>query len=163
MAFLVLIVTCFANSTLLLRGSYGVSLASFYGLPAISRTTGKMYALISDDQDEYSLFESTRTFGLIWKKVPGISVGVSYNDYHRGHDVLISPDSRLLFTRHNTTLSHGSHVLLSDVIDISVSPPKVLVQGLMCCGAGGPTEKELEGNHQRVLPIARAADLKLDP
>ena len=147
------------NSYRLQSGDYGVALVSFYGQPAMSRTTGTRYALMSTNwyKDEYNLFESSRTFGLVWKKVPGIALGYSFNGFHRGHDVLISRDSKRLFTRRNTALNYGSHVVLSDVIDISVSPPKVLVQGPMCCMDGEDTEEGVERNHQRILPIARAA------
>ena len=162
LALVVLPVACFANSSLLQGGNYGVAFAPSYGQPAISRTTGKMYALLDRpwyDQG-YDLYESSNTFGLIWKKVRGIGPSLSYNGFHQGHDILISADSRLLFTRRNTVGDDGPHVLLSDVIDISVSPPKVLVQGPMCCMDGEETLEGVERNHQRILPIARAAGLK---
>lgn len=163
LAFVVVPVAYCTNSSVLRRGDYGVALASFYGQSAVSRTTGTRYAIIATDVDEYNLFESTRTLGLIWKKVPGITLGFSYNGFHQGHDVLVSPDNRLLFTRRNTTSSDGSHIILSDVIDVSVSPPKVLVQGPMCCMDGEETEESVERNHQRILPMARAAGLNLVP
>jgi hypothetical protein len=121
-----------------------------------------MYALMGRPwfEEGYDLFESSRTFGFIWKKVPRVSVGFSYG-FHRGYDVLISPDSKLLFTRRSTTLSDGLHIFLSDVIDISVNPPKVLVPGRMCCMDGEDTREGVERNHQRILPIARAAGLDL--
>lgn len=102
---------------------------------------------------------------MIWKRVPGVEIGHTYNGLHPGYDVLISSDSKLLFVRRNTLLKgrYSPHIILSDVIDISTNPPQILVQGPDCCMDGDQSKEALEKNHEKVLRIARAAGLNHDP
>jgi hypothetical protein len=164
-AIALLLVFSLANSALLKHQGYYISPEHLFSSQlAVSQITGTKYAVLATDVNDYSLFESNDIFGIIWKLVPGVRLGISYDGYHPGTDVVISPNSRLLFVRRSTRKAWNSpHILLSDVIDIGTDPPQTLVQGPDCCMDGNETEEGLERNHRKVLEIARAAGLNPDP
>ncbi|WP_378942758.1 hypothetical protein [Mesorhizobium sp. ANAO-SY3R2] len=138
------------------------------GTLEFTTTSGKRYALFHGGYwqnygDGWGLYQVAGSTGFFWQLIPDVKVGYSYNDYHRGTDLVASPDGKLLFIRRNTDSSSPAGPIWTDVLDLTSDPPTIVIRGPDCCmeiRPGHPTETDSEGlqlHGLKVLDFARIA------
>jgi hypothetical protein len=106
------------------------------------------------------LYKAVDPLGLLWQEIPGVHLAHSWNNYHLGVHLVLSPDGQKLFVKRGMK---RNETIWSDCLDLASEPIRSCGRVPDCCTT--PPDRwttdryQMKQHSQKVEAVARAAGI----